>query len=263
VFYTFPLIFYALSRFEESLPYTEAGLSLFQLTAMRSFWSEPYLWVHAAGAAVLPIFLELCLLGFAVGDPILPAGVEVGLVAAIGIAPLLWMQLFRPFYIFSLLVFALKPEKLTVDQRRILSLFKMQESRVLAAVTPVFLVGVLWQLYRVAPVAASVAPFPATWRIAGLLLAAIAFLTCNLFLQVPVSVARILLLSEAEFAATEPYPIDKIQRDFTLPGIKVNQILPPVLPEAGSFSSAIARGMTEKPPEPSTLDASAVEINDL
>ncbi|HEY9859455.1 MAG TPA: low-complexity tail membrane protein [Candidatus Obscuribacterales bacterium] len=237
---------------------------------MRSFWSEPYLWVHAAGAAVLPILLELCLLGFAVGDPILPAGVEVGLVAAIGIAPLLWMQLFRPFYIFSLLVFALKPEKLTVDQRRILSLFKMQESRVLAAVTPVFLVGVLWQLYRVAPVAASVTPFPATWRVAGLLLAAIAFLGCNLFLQVPVSVARILLLSEAEFGVTEPYPIEKIQRDFTLPGIKVNQILPPIVPETQSQGQAIAAGrattampLIETPPEPTPSDASTTEVNDI
>jgi len=230
---------------------------------MRSFWSEPYLWVHAAGAAMLPIFLELCLLGFAVGDPILPAGVEVGLVAAIGIAPLLWMQLFRPFSIFSLVVFALKPERLTVDQRRILSLFKMHESRVLAAVTPVFLVGVLWQLYRVAPVAASVVPFPATWRVVGLLLAAIAFLACNLFLQVPVSVARILLLSEAEFAATEPYPVDRIQRDFTIPGIKVNQILPPVVPEASSPQSAIAAGMTNTPLESSTLEASVTEVNEL
>lgn len=211
---------------------------------MRSFWSEPYLWVHAAGVAILPIFLELCLLGFAVGDPILPAGVEVGLVAAIGIAPLLWMQLFRPFYIFSLVVFALKPEKLTVDQRRILSLFKMQESRVLAAVTPVFLVGVLWQLYRVAPVAASVAPFPETWRFAGLLLAAIAFLACNLFLQVPVSVARILLLSDTEFTATEPFPADKISQNFTIPGIKVNQILPPILPTIESYRPSAANTTT-------------------
>nr|WP_290221551.1 low-complexity tail membrane protein [Trichocoleus desertorum] len=237
---------------------------------MRSFWSEPYLWVHAAGAAVLPILLELCLLGFAVGDPILPAGVEVGLVAVIGIAPLLWMQLFRPFNIFSLMVFALKLEKLTVDQRRILSLFKMQEGRVLAAVTPVFLVGVLWQLYRVAPVAASVAPFPATWRVAGLLLAAIAFLGCNLFLQVPVSVARVLLLSDAEFAATEPYPTEKIQRDFTAPGIQVNQILPPVVPETQSQGQAIAAGrlttampLTEASPEPTTSDANTTEVNDI
>jgi len=214
---------------------------------MRSFWSEPYLWVHAAGVAFLPIFLELCLLGFAVGDPILPAGLEVGLVAAIGIAPLLWMQLFRPFYIFSLVVFALKPEKLTVDQRRILSLFKMQESRVLAAVTPVFLVGVLWQLYRVAPVAASVAPFPEAWRVAGLLLAAIAFLACNLFLQVPVSVARILLLSDTEFTATEPFPADKISQNFTIFGVKVNQILPPVLPTIEPYRPIVANTTTSVP----------------
>lgn len=222
---------------------------------MRSFWSEPYLWVHAAGVAVLPIFLELCLLGFAVGDPILPAGVEVGLVAVTGIAPLLWMQLFRPFYIFSLVVFVLKPEKLTVDQRRILTLFKMQESRVLAAVTPVFLVGVLWQLYRVSPVAASVAPLPATWRVAGLLLAAIAFIACNLFLQVPVSVARILLLSETEFAATEPFPTDKISQSFTLSGIKVNQILPPVSSAIEPYRAIAANDTTTAIPLVDSDDA--------
>lgn len=263
MFNTFPLIFYGFSRLGNLSLILRLDYQLFQLTAMRSFWSEPYLWVHAAGAAVLPIFLELCLLGFAVGDPILPAGVEVGLVAAIGIAPLLWIQLFRPFYIFSLVVFALKPEKLSVNQRRILSLFKMQESRVLAAVTPVFLVGVLWQLYQIAPVAASVAPFPTTWRVAGLLLAAIAFLGCNLFLQVPVSVARILLLSEAEFAATEPYPADKIRRDFTIPGIQVNQILPPVVPETEASNRTIAAGVPDMSPESRTLDASATDIKDL
>jgi hypothetical protein len=32
--------------------------------------------------------------------------------------------------------------------------------------------------------------------------------------------------SETEFAATEPYPLERIPKDFTIVGLQVNQILP-------------------------------------
>lgn len=196
--------------------------------AMRSFWTEPYLWIHLAGIAALPLLLELCLLGLAVGDPLLPVWLELALIGVVGIAPVLWMQWSRPFYIFSIVVLSLKPERLTEEQRRILRLFKASESQVVAALSPIFLLGVLWQLYQIAPVAASVAPFPPGWRLVGLFLAAIAFLGCNLFLQVPVSVVRVLLIPEAEFSRLDPYPLESIRRSFTIPGAQVNQILPPL-----------------------------------
>lgn len=202
--------------------------------AMRSFWTEPYLWIHLAGIAALPLLLELCLLGLAVGDPLLPVWLEMVLVAGIGIAPALWMQWSRPFYIFSIVAVSLKPEQLTEEQRRILRLLKTSEGQVVSVLVPVFLLGVLWQVYRIAPVAASVAPFPAEWRWLGLLLAAIAFLGCNLFLQVPVSVVRAMLTSETEFAGLEPYPVEAIRRSFTIPGVQVNQILPPLEPSSAS-----------------------------
>jgi hypothetical protein len=138
------------------------------------------------------------------------------------------MQLFRPFYIFSFLVVSLKPEQLTTEQRRILSLFKTQVNQVLAAIASVFLLWVLWQIYCLAPVAASVTPLPPGGRLAGLLLAGLAFLSSNLFVQIPVSVARSLLISEAQFSATEPYPLEKISGEFAIPGWWVNQILPPM-----------------------------------
>jgi len=47
--------------------------------------SEPILWIHVAGLAVVPIFLELCLLGLAVSDPLLPAWLELFIVAAVGV----------------------------------------------------------------------------------------------------------------------------------------------------------------------------------
>jgi hypothetical protein len=205
---------------------------------MRSFWTEPFLWIHLAGIAALPLALELVWLGLAVGDPILPVWLELLLLAAVGILPVLWMQLTRPFDIFSILILAMKPEQLTQEQRRLLSLFKTKTNSVVTIAAAVFMLWVLWQIYRVAPVAATVAPFAARWRIIGLLWAGLAFLVSNLFLQVPLSVAQVLLTSESEFAATEPYPLEKMPQDFTIPGVRVNQILPLAVTESTASATS-------------------------
>jgi hypothetical protein len=206
---------------------------------MRSFWTEPFLWIHLAGIAALPLALELVWVGLAVGDPILPVWLELLLLAAVGIVPVLWMQLTRPFDIFSILVLAMKPEQLTQEQRRLLSLFKTKNNPAIAIAAAVFLLWVLWQIYRVAPLAGAVAGFALGWRIAGLLGAGVAFLVSNLFLQVPLSVAQVLLTSESEFAATEPYSVEKVPQDFTIPGLRVDQILPlaATRPDASTTSS--------------------------
>ncbi|MDZ7956787.1 MAG: low-complexity tail membrane protein [Aulosira sp. DedQUE10] len=193
---------------------------------MSSFRSEPILWLHVAGLATLPIFLFLCLLFLSVGEPLLPVWMELFLVAAIGVLPLLWMQFRRPFYIFAILGVALKPENLTEQQRKILCLINTNLNRVLSVLAAILLVGVLWQIYQVAPLVADIASFLPQWRSLGLLLAALAFLASNLFLQIPVSVARILVINDTEFAAIKPLPLEKIQQDFTIVGVRVNQILP-------------------------------------
>ncbi len=193
---------------------------------MRSFWSEPFLWIHLAGVAALPIFLGLCLLGLAVGAPLLPVWLEVFLVGGAGIGPVLWMQWFRPFYIFSILVVAVKPQNLSNGQQRILLGFKSRLNQGLALFVAIVLAVILWQLYRFAPLASGVTPFPPQWRLAGLLLAAFAFLASNLFLQVPVSVMAVLLTPESEFAATQPDVLEKIGQDFTIAGWQVDRILP-------------------------------------
>ncbi|HEY9630743.1 MAG TPA: low-complexity tail membrane protein [Coleofasciculaceae cyanobacterium] len=198
---------------------------------MRSFWSEPYLWVHLAGAAAVPLFVELCLLGLGVGNPLRPMALEFVLVGAIGIAPVLWMQWQKPFSIFSLVILALKPEQLTIDQRRILKLFKAPLERVIAVLTSAILLALLWQLYQIAPIASEVTPFGRFGRLGGVLVAAIAFLGCNLFLQIPISVLQVLFTSEKQFAATEPYPAERIAQDFTLLGLPVRQILPTIQAE--------------------------------
>jgi hypothetical protein len=198
---------------------------------MRSFWSDPYLWIHLSGLSVVPIFLELSLLGFAVGDPILPEWLELFLISAVGVAPILWMQWQRPFYIFSLVAVAIKPEQLTDDQRRLLTLFKSQRNRILAAALPVLLILVLARVYGISSIAIPVAPFSSEWRLLGLLLAAAAFLGVNLFTQVPVSVLGVMLHSDAEFDATTPYPLEQIRQSFSLFGLQVKQILPPIVPD--------------------------------
>lgn len=196
---------------------------------MPSFWSERFLWIHLAGLAVLPIALELCVLGLAVGNPILPVWLELLLVGSIGIVPALWMQWQHPFDIFSLLVVVIKPTQLTSEQKQILSSFKTKETRAAAGLTAILSVAVLWQLYKVAPIAAEVAPSLPGGRIVGVLVAAVVFAAANVFLQVSVSVLRVLLSSDAKLAAIEPYPVEKIKQDFTLVGLQVNQILPPLV----------------------------------
>lgn len=205
---------------------------------MRSFWTEPFLWIHLAGVAALPLALELVWLGLAVGDPILPVWLEFFLVAAIGFVPILWMQLTRPFDIFSILVLAMKPEQLTEQQRRLLSLFKTKTNRVFTIVAAVFMVWVLWQIYRVAPVARAIAPLAPRWHLVGLLWAGLAFFASHLFLQVPLSVVQVLLTSESEFTAATPYPLEKISQDFTIPGLRVNKILPLATTESATTTPA-------------------------
>lgn len=185
---------------------------------MRAFWSDPYLWLHAAGVAAVPLWLLICLLGFAVGDPSLPPWLELGLVAIAGIAPIAWMQFQRPFYIYSLLVVALRPERLTEDQRKVLALFQARRNPVWIGAGAFLLFLILKLLYGIAPIASEVTPFPPEWRVIGLGIAAIGFLASNLFLEVPLSVLQVMLASNQEFAAIAPVAIDQISRNFLIFG---------------------------------------------
>jgi len=212
---------------------------------MRSFWFDPYLWIHLAGAATLPIFLGLCLVGLGVGDPLFPVWLELLFVAAVGVVPILWMQWQRPFYIFSLMAVTLKPEHLTDDQRRLLTLFQSQRNRVLAALVSVGLLVLLRQIYVVAPIATDAFAIALNGRILGLLLGAIAFFACNLFLQVPVSVLGVMLTSEAAFATTSPYPVEQIQQRFTLVGLPISQILPPLVSDSQAVADVGSQSTAE------------------
>lgn len=192
----------------------------------KSFRAEPFLWIHLAGIAIAPLLLQVVWLGLAVGDPLPFVWLELLLLAIVGILPVWWMQWQRPFDIFSLLLLSVRPDKLTPQQRQILSLLKTKKQRFLSLAVALGMVWVLWQLYRLAPLAAIAASFLPQWRILGLLIAALAFLASNLFVQVPVSVLGVLASSESQVNAIEPQPGEQIVRQFTVPGFKIEKILP-------------------------------------
>lgn len=223
---------------------------------MRSSWSEPYLWVHLAGLAAVPIFLELCLIGLSASQRVLPAGLVFLLVSIAGISPILWMQWYRPFCIFSLVVLALKPSELTEEQRQILQCFKTPVTRAISVAMAIVAFMILVQLNRWVTLDTMI-PVPGGW-FGGLLLAMVAFLLSHLFLQVPASVLSVLLTPESRLRAALPYPVAKIPMDFSLIGIPVKQILPPMVLAAPVVAPAATPAAT-----PTSIQAAAPEADVL
>lgn len=218
-----------------------------------NFRLEPYLWLHLAGLAVLPVWLLLVWLGIAAGDPFISASFEVFLLILIGIAPLVWMQWTRPFYFYSLLLLSLPANVLTTDQRKILGLLKGWRTRILSLVAAVGMVVLLWQLYRVAPLAATASPISPRWHIVGFGLAAIAFFLSNLFIQVPASIIGILLTTPTQYQNTESIPPEQIRQNFTVVGFPVRQILPPLTlpsPALTQTPTTPSKFVSQDPPNP-------------
>ncbi len=191
---------------------------------MKTFRSETFLWIHLAGIALFPVTIGLTFAALAV-DHSFPYFVELPLLIAITIVPILLMQLFRPFDIFSILFLSLKPESLTEEQRKILALLRTAKQKFWSFIVAVMMLLLLWLLYRLSPLAIGLTDFLPQWRILGLAIASIAFLASNLFLQVPLSVLHVLVTKEAKFTQTKPYSSEKIEQDFTVPGVKVSKIL--------------------------------------
>ncbi len=218
--------------------------------------SEPYLWLHLAGIAALPLCLELCLAGLRACSG-LPRALLLLLVALAGIAPIAWMQWRRPFCIFSLIVLALKPEQLNETQRRIVAQFKAPIGKVVTVIAAGLALVILWQMNQWIPGIRLVQFAGGRWG--GLLLAMGSFLLANLFLQVPASVLPVLLTQDNRLMP--PYPAAKIPQDFTLIGLRVKQILPAVIPVATP-----APGVTPAPvttPAPKAVSPSVPEASQL
>jgi len=181
------------------------------------------LWIHLAGIAIFPALVGATFFSLAVGDSF-PYWFELPLLIAIAILPILLMQLLRPFDIFSVLIVSLKPESLNEEQRKILALFQTPKQKLLSLITAVIMLLLLWLLYRLSPLAIGMVDFLPQWRILGLAIAGGAFLGSNLFLQIPLSVLLVLLTKEAKFTQTQPNSLEKIEQNFTVPGIKVSKM---------------------------------------
>lgn len=195
---------------------------------MANFRSEPYLWLHLAGLAAVPLTLQGVWLGLGVGNPFPAYWIELAFLGAIGILPILWMQWSRPFDFFSVLFLSLNPYQLTIDRLRTLSRLKTPKQRALALGAAIVTSAIAWEVYQLAPFASGAVTFLPQWRLLGLAIAGVCLLLTHLFIQVPVSVMGILLTSEEQWVATEVFSSQAIAENFLVPGIAVNQI--PLLP---------------------------------
>lgn len=190
------------------------------------YHQDPYLWVHLIGLAAVPLWLDICLLGLAAGTPRLPVWTEMAFLIGVGVLPVLWMQLRKPFCIFCLVLLSLKPNRLSDERRQLLRVFQGLPVKIVAALVPLPLVWILWKLYLLAPIASGFTPFASSGRAVGLGVAAITFLLANLFVQVPASVGVALLYSPQAMSKLPPCPVEQVRRAFTLVGLPVNGILP-------------------------------------
>ncbi|MEL7314629.1 MAG: low-complexity tail membrane protein [Cyanobacteria bacterium J06559_3] len=205
---------------------------------MTSLRRDPYLWTQLVGLATLPLWLDICLAGLAVGDPTVPPWLELSTLALIGSVPCLWMQWQRPFYPFSLLAIALRPDALDEDRQRLLSLQRTWPSRPLSLLNAIGLFLILVLLYQMAPIAAPMSPFTGTSRAVGWFICAFSFLLANFFGQVAVAVLPLLPSSDHRLQTTQPYAPADVLTDFTVPIIRVSRLLPE-LAEASSADAAI------------------------
>ena len=186
--------------------------------------SEPFLWIHLLGIAVFPTFIGVTILGLSIGDSYSVIG-ELLLLAAVTVLPILLMQLKRPFDIHSVVLLSLKPDCLSDRQKVILSLFKTFKHKLYSTIAAVFMILLLWLLYSLSPLAVGLSDLVPQQRILGLGIAAVGFFASNLFLQVPLSASLVLLTKQAQLSRISPYPLEKIEQDFTIPGIKISKIL--------------------------------------
>ncbi|MDA0267203.1 MAG: low-complexity tail membrane protein [Cyanobacteria bacterium] len=187
---------------------------------------DPYLWWHVAGIATMPLCLDGCFAGLAVGDPAISMGVELGLLILVGTLPVLGLQWFRPFYLFRVGPLALNPDALTASQSRLLTLQRSWLHKGMAVLTGLGLAIVLVTLYNVAPIAASTTPFASSGRTTGWLLCAICFCLANWFGQTSISALGLLLARNRTLERTHAYEMAAIAQDFSGLAIGVGQIFP-------------------------------------
>ncbi len=198
---------------------------------------DPYLWWHVAGIATVPLWLDGCFAGLAVGDPAIFIWVELGLLILVGTLPVLGLQWFRPFYLFRVGPLALSPDALTASQSRLLTLQHSWLQKGVALCVGLGLAGGLVTLYRVAPISASTTPFAGIGRASGWGLCAVCFCLANWFGQTSISALGLLLARDRTLERTHTYEMAAIAQDFSGVAIRVGQIFPRHWLEIGDSAS--------------------------
>ncbi|PZO20691.1 MAG: hypothetical protein DCF25_06210 [Leptolyngbya foveolarum] len=225
-----------------------------------------YLWVHLVGLATVPLLLDICLAGLASARPAFnyaeAFGIQFWIVTLVGVVPSLWMQIQKPFYIYSLPPLAINPGFLSEDDRRCLTVLKSWQMKALAGVTAGFLVWLLAQLYAKLPQIS-----PVMQPGAGLVSAIAAFFFACLFLQISVSVGRSLLISQDTLQRVKPFEANEIASSFLIPGLRVGKILPtePITAESPlseQSSNPSEKSDIEVPPPSEKLIGSEAEVDE-
>ncbi|TAD79781.1 MAG: low-complexity tail membrane protein [Oscillatoriales cyanobacterium] len=187
---------------------------------------DPYLWLHLVGLAALPLCAELCLLGLAAGDPLLPGGWDWLLVGLLGTGPIAAMQWLRPFYPFSIALVSLRADSLDQTQQRILQRWASWEPKAIALISTVLVLWGLQWLDRLSPVAAEIAPLDN--RSLGLLVAWLGALLGSGLLAIAAAALWVLLTPTAAFEAIEPFPLGNVPAVFLRPSLRLTRLLSPL-----------------------------------
>jgi hypothetical protein len=214
---------------------------------------DPYLWWHLAGVVTLPIWLDGCLAGLAVGDPAISVRLELGLLLLLGVLPTLGLQWFRPIYLFRVGPLSLRPGSLTDPQLRLLTCQQSWRQKIVALLASIGLAALLITLYQIAPIAAAVTPFAGMGRAAGWWLCVGCFFCANWFGQTALAALGLLLVSERTLAHTQPYELTAIANNFFGLGIQIGQIFPQ------RWLSPLAASATPAAPLDSDLSRDAIQ----
>jgi hypothetical protein len=204
---------------------------------MSSHRRDPYLWLHLAGLATVPLWLDVCLAGLAIGEPIAPPWLEITTLTLIGTLPIVWLQWRRPVYVFGVPGLALRPDRLSEERRRLLTLQRSWWSRGLVLLTAIALWAVLYRLYQMAPMAIDLPGLAGQSRTTGWAICAGAFGLANLFTLVPATVVPLLLTSPRQLENTTPFEVSHILSKFLVLGLRLSRILPEVSQTAESLDS--------------------------
>jgi len=212
---------------------------------------DPFVWIHVALLAAVPLTLVLSMIGLAVGDPVFPGWLETLLLGLPPIGLTVWLQWQKPLSLFSLWVVHKPSESLNEDQRRILTILKSYVTGWVAVVAGVFIYVIFRQMFITAPLAAGIIPFPSILRLVGVLWSVVFLLISSLLWQTGVAALRILLVSETEFANTVPYEIDRIKAGFTILGNRSTKLLEFTAPKTTAKTSLKTSPKTARKAAPS------------